>query len=574
MADANPVQVVQRTGLATVSDVDSARRQADSLVSGAITSLKREFKIPGTAGVDLTEFSEALDSVRDSQENASDVISTETGRMGKATEAQKGAIGREGNAVAQQAIEKQIREQQVAGIYENYARMFGIGDNADSNIAHISAELARVRPEAQAKLERVRAMDSVGFLDNPAQWFINQIQRPAAASDYNRTADTVDLLQESIDKSIKTAQDAAQFSTKAIPTITRGEAKAQADAAIALADKNKALADENLARVNVTFAVQELAGQVSVANLTAKMTEEERQKEHMRYTSLINEINLADNHATRMLKAANLIETLEKTKGLDVILENYDKVMGHPKGTTTRYTFEKFGEPQRQNMVAIGAGSLGPDPFYGMVNYYSSRPGPGVSRQTSQMMNWLREKSEGIQQSADIQRLDEKQKGPAISARLRTEVDAEMQNPAGKMNNIFYEVPPTDMINAKMVPPGTKLALLLEGLTKQTGPVPTSTVVELINKNYSSPNEAGAVLSDYYKKNIELRNVSMNTSLVNIKPPSTYVMRDSLGAVGDFFGLTRQKFDLTNPADATKYVLFLRMREQMDKGRSFALGVP
>jgi hypothetical protein len=121
------------------------------------------------------------------------------------------------------------------------------------------------------------------------------------------------------------------------------------------------------------------------------MTALQIQQEGEKLKAKIYAINQAETNASRLLKAAELLEKLEKTKGLDVLLKNYDRTMGHPEGTTTRYNFERLGEVQRQNIIAAGAGSLGPlnDPLSSLEIFQASRPGPGLSLETRGFANYL-----------------------------------------------------------------------------------------------------------------------------------------------------------------------------------------
>lgn len=557
MAADNPTQVIKTSGLQTVSNVEDARAMADELVRGAITSLRRPVNIPTSSGIDTTDAQDDVDTARDTRDETNSVIDTETGRYGKSTEAQKEAIGREGRANADKVLADADKAKQEAELFQYFAKMFGISTDPNAEIAQTASRVRELEPVAEAKLRNVQQMQSVGFLDNPLDWFVNQIQLPAAIGDYNQEAALVNSLQERINSKIKTGQDAANFAHKGLPTITASQAKAGVDKALAEADKTKAMVDENLAKTNVTFAMQKLANDITMANATEKMSSLDLQNEHLKYTSLINEINFADKHSERLLKAAALIEKLEGTRALDKVLEQYDLTMGHPKNTTTRYTFEKFAENQRQNIVAIGAGSVGADPFEGMINWYKSRPGPGASQDTVRFFDYLQDKAASIATSQKIQQLDEKQKPIAIGKMLRHEIDIDLQN-ASKMGNLFYEMTPKQMLQSGSIPPDSHLAKLLKPFTEQSGPVPSEMILEAINQEYKNPNEAGAVISDYYKRNILLRNSVMNTSLAGVTLPKEYKLRRS--PVGE--GITglgaKMQFDLTKPEEATKFILINR----------------
>lgn len=578
MAGDNQTQVVRSSGLQTVSNVEDARVMADELVRGAITSLRLPVKIPKSFGVNTDKSQEATDILSDTNEETNDIILNETERYGKGAEAEKEAIGREGKASADKIQADADRSKQEAAIYEHFAKMFGISMDPDAEIAQTASQVRQLEPVAQAKLRRVQEMQSVGFLDNPADWLINQIQLPSAIGDYNQEANIVNSLQESINSKIKSGQDAASFAAKGLPTIIASQAKAGMDKAVAEADKLKAAVDENLAKTNVTFAMHRLSNDIAVANATENMSKLDLENEKIRYTSMINEINFADKHSERLLKAAALLEKLEGTRGLDKILVQYDLTMGHPANTTTRYTFEKFSEAQRQNMVAIGAGSIGADPFEGMVNWYKSKPGPGASQDTARFFDYLQDKAATIAIIPKIQQLDEKQKGAAISKMMKLEINNDLAN-ASKMGNLFYEMTPKQMLDSKSVPPDSHLTKVLKPFTEQSGPVPTGMILEAIDQEYKNPAEAGAVISDYYKRNMLLRNSVMNTSLAGITLPKNYSYRSggtigNAGFVGGDSAAIRMNFDLTRPEEATKYILLKRSGDMINKSMSMTSNTP
>lgn len=561
-------KIVRSKGLETVTDVEDARRMADDLVRSAITSLRKPITIPSSSGVDASDARNAFKKSSNQRDITNEIIDTESERYGSAAETYKEAITRGGKASADKVMADQARAQQEAELQSYFARLFGVTDSPDAEIAVVAQRIRQLRPIAEAKLRNVQEMQSVGLLDNPLEWFANKLQLSAAISDYNAEAILINSLQGTLNSSIKTGQNAANFASRGIPTITTSQAKADADKLVALAVQNRVIADENLAKQNVSFAIQKLSNDITIANQTKEMTQLDLQNEQIRYTSLINEINLADKHSERLLRAAQLIEKLEGTKGLDIILAQFDRTMGHPSGTTTRYTFEKFAESQRQNIIAIGSGSIGADPFEGMINWYRSRPGPGASKETVRFFDFLRDESEKISVTADVKLLDEKQKPAIISKKLKEQIQLQI-NDASRLGNIFYEMTPAQMIASGAVPADSHLAKVLEPFTKQTGPIPTNMILEAINKEYPNPAEAGAVISDYYKRNIQLRNSVMNTSLAGITLATNYNIRKGIVVgmeeSGGLGGGIRMQFDLTRPEEATKFILLQRAGDNVIK---------
>lgn len=566
MAEATADQtVVKSSGLQTLRDTNAARDMADQLVQGAITSLQKPIEIPSTTGVDLSGLEAEVSRASKQRDETNTAIESNRQKASTASQQQIEGIDEAGKATAEKIYAEQAAAQKEADSNAFFAKIFGITTDDSSAIAMTAKRLTELAPQAEAKLRNIQSMQKVGPLDNPLAWLANQLQLPSAISDYNRDADVINNLQDAIDKGIETGQKAATFAGRGLPKITTGIAAATANLAVATAKQNAAIANENYARQDTNFAIAKLANDITVANATNAMTKDQISNEQMKYQSQINEIALADKHSERMLKAANLLETLQKTKGLDILLEQYDRTMGHPPGTTTRYIFEKFGEPQRVNIVAIGAGSVGADPFTGMLNWFNAKPGPGAAKESVRFFNYLREEAEKIAVTQEIQGLDEKQKPSSIAKRLREQLDVEFKG-ASKMGSIFYELEPSTMMRAGAVAPDSILGKILEPFTKVSGPVDTKIIIESISANVQNPTEAGAVIAEYYKKNIELRNQLMNTGLAGVKLPSDYKIKNDSTFLSGGLGGQRIQLDLTKPDQATKYVLFRRMEKTVGEG--------
>lgn len=525
----------------------------DNLLSGAVKALSVPIPtIPTYGGTDTSAARKDIARASTTREESNKVIDSSRGDYATATEREKAALDRKGVAEGDEARADQERAQTIATITQTIGReVFGEGDIA-TNAAILAKEVARLRPGVDSSLKEIQALNSPG---DPLNWLTNQFILPGKVAAYNAQATELNALQNTLDNAIATSEAINTFAAKAVPSITANQAKAKADKAGAIVDIAKANADEQLAKINVDFSVHKMANDISIANQTLDMTKIQQQENHMKYQSQINAINLADTHANRMLKAAQLLETIEKTKGLDVVLKNYDRVMGHPDGTTNRFMFERFSDARKQDMVAIGAGSLGADPFAGMLTYYANRPGPGASPETSRLMGFLREKSEVVQLEQKVQGTDEKQKPAAIAGRLRTIINDEILS-ANKQGSLFYELTPAAVLATNRISPDSIVAKNLEPFTKTGQTVPTAMVVQAIATAIPNPVEAGAAIAQYYRANIDIRNASMNTSLIGIKLPTSYVIRDSFGN----FSFGQTPFDLTKPEEATKYITMLRTK--------------
>jgi hypothetical protein len=563
------------TRIAEAVDFQSIDAKIDDLVQGAIAQLQDTAKRGGGKSadyknVDMGPMVNEVNAVR-SQRTVANLQAAEGQRaMGVATEEEKKALKAKGQAEADQAMAENARAERESAIYNSLATSMGV---RPEDVALVAGRISQMRPGVEAKLREVQKLQSVGPLDNPFNWLFNQLQLPSKINDYNAEATAMNSLEASVNDSIQMAQATASFAGKGIPTVTADMARAKAQLAKANADKAAADADEALAKTNVQFANFKLANDVHAATVTQHMTQLQIEQSKAELQAALHNINIADNNATRLLKAAELLEKIEKTKGLDVLLKNYDRVMGHPEGTTTRYNFERFGEPQRQNIVAIGAGSLGPtnDPLSSLEIFQVSRPGVGISKETRGFVNYLQGIKEGFLTDNRLQTIHGKDEQRAfVSAGMKTRVAEDIRK-ASATDSVFHELSPAVMLAAPgAIDPKSVTAQILEPYTKQTGNMPTEMVTAAFIGKFANPVEAGAAIADYYKKNMLIRNTYMNAKLFGIVLPETYHMRRSTsmltgGTITENYGGS-VSYDLTDPAEATKYVLRKRMDEALLRG--------
>lgn len=564
-------------------DFSSIDSQIDDLVQGAIrqlkdTSAKIGDKSATYTPVTMQPMQEEVNTVRSRRVATNLQISEEQERFSAATSAEQEALRNKGVAEGDLAKANNLRAERESAVYNQLATSMGI---RPEDVAVVASRIAQMRPGVEAKLREVQRLQSVGPTDNPFEWLINQIQLPSKISDYNSEATVMNSLESSVNDTITMANATANFATKGIPTTTAEQAAAQSRLARSLADKAIADSEETLAKTNVTFATSKLAADVHAATITKDMTQLQIEQAKADLAAQIHNINVADNNATRLLKAAELLEKLEKTKGLDVLLRNYDRVLGHPEGTTTRYNFERFGEAQRQNIVAIGAGSLGPtnDPLSALEIFQLSRPGPQLSKETRGFVNYLQGVREQTLTDNRLQAIHGKEEQRAFVAGAMKSTVASDIRAASKTDSVFHELNPSVMLAAPgAVDPKSRTAKILEPYTKQAGNVPTDMIVAAFMQEFQNPTEAGAAISDYYKKNIQMRNSYMNATLFGVILPTTYHMRRSSslmagGAVTEKYG-NSFSYDLTDAAEATKFVL----RKQADKllleGIAGGIGAP
>lgn len=557
MAGDTDVTPVKRSGLATYSGKD-AQDMADELVRGAITSLKGDITVPSFKDLDMSGVFKTMDKAAASTESADANLGAQRDAFEEATNEKKKGLDSKAAAEGDAARADQEKAQQIANTHNSLAESMGFDMNTEAAI--LGQSLTEMRPEIDAKLKEIQDLQEPG---DPLEWLANQFILPGKINAYNAVATRFNAGQATINETIETAQNLENFQNRGIATITAGQAAATAKKALAEAEINKGIADQELAKQNITFSQQKLSNDMALAMQTEQMTGMQQRENQMKFAAQITAINVADTHAKRQLEAAKLLEMLEDKNALKILIAKYDVMMGHPEGTFSLAVFKALPKDKQDNIVAIGAGSLGSDPWTAAKNFYANKPSMGVSAETLTLMKYIVDTGEPIMTSLKVQNIDEKQKDIATGLQIKAQLIQDYAN-ASKPGTIFHEFSPNKMIASGAIPKDSRLAAILEPLTKTNSPVPSAMIMQTIAKEIPNPNEAGAVIAAYYKKNIELRNSVMNTGTMGVQAPTSYILRDSLSPLGIF----RAQFDLTKPEDATKWLLFQKQKQQLDKGPS------
>lgn len=533
----------------------------DKLLGKAADLYNQDFKIPIYSGVSTKAAKEEVGKARTSRDELNTTISTERGNVADANRRQKEGITGEGQATADKAMADQALAEEKAKTSRGVNQIFGLGTDPSDAIAQTAVKVTAERKTLDVELEEIKRMQSIGPLDDPVQWLFNGIQLPSKISQYNASAQQINNDQDAIDSGIRNATNMDLQIQKGIPTITAAQAKAVADKAKSEAVKLGALADDNLARTNVTFAVQKLSGDMSIANATVETTRLDMANAQQQYQSQITALNMAQTKADRMVKSAELIDKIGDSKALDVVLANSDRIRGFPLGTTTRQSIKFMKPEERANIVAIGTGSFGNNPVDNYEAARSAKFGPGVSQDLVKTFDYVQTKISAASQTADglitTGKLTPDQKRSNVTSGVNTLITADQLN-SSKIGNIFHELEPAKMIASGKIPVDSPLGKAIAPLAATDQPITANVVAATILAQFGNdPVMAGAALANYYQENMKLRNEVMQFGVAGIKVIPGYQVQ-----VGSMF--SKVTLDLTKPGDAVKYQLFQQLQTRIN----------
>lgn len=521
----------------------------ENLLSDAGKNLQQEFTIPTFKGVSTKKAEAEVQKTRGSRDELSSSVTEGKSVFKSATADAKAAIGAEGQARADRANADQLQSQEIADAHRMTNQLFGLGVNASDAIAVLANENTKIKPAMDKDLAEIEQMQSVGPLDDPIAWLFNGLQLPTRIQKYNTVAAKYNNNEAMIQNGIQNSAAMGTQLTKGIPTITAAQGKATADLAVAEANKLKAIADQNFAIHTVDLSNKKLAGDLAIAGDTLKLTQLDIEQAKIRYTSQIEAIKLAESHTDRLLKAASVYEKLDDIAKQKVVLGNAEDKLGYTRGTLTPSTLKLMKAEDRDSILAIGlSDTFGRNPYDVLKTVSKVKLGPGISEDTMKVINYIQGKAGIIKRQMDEIKdnsVPPEQKEAMFSAKLNNLIKADMEE-AEKPGNFFHELSPAKFFMANKNLVDSPIGKILAPLASKDQEIMTkdivATVVEGMGGNVST---AGGAISDYYKKNVELRNAAVPyRGAGGIEISNSY-----------FVTLRGHRYDMTKSGDATKFAI-------------------
>ena len=549
---------------------EEAKNESDVLLKRAVKELQTPLGIPTTSGVSLRDTENSIAKAKTSRDSLDAILDTEGGRFSAAIAAEQkaitaGGIDKAGNAISGQAgadmaMATQARAQRDADLMQNLINIMGA---SVPDLADLAAKSRSEGEIARAKLSKVQEMQALSPMDNLPGWIITQMALPSVVKDYNRQADIANQIEADLTNRIQTTRAAQEMSGKGMPVITTDEALATAKARKAEADKEIALSEKQLAAQNTSFANAKLAADMSIANADINKSQLQIKNEEMAYTSKLNAVKLAQTNTERLIKAGELAASLADSHALDLAIEQADNYLGNPKGTHNRFSLKMLSAKERDNFMAFAAGNAGIGPYSAYVNVMNAGAGPLFGEQKTKMFQWIGDKIPAIRKELVTKGVPKEEHEIYMNKQLVAFYEKEAATAANTTSSIMHELTPTEMLRQNPGLVNTPVGQALLDFKDVKGNVATEDVLGAIAKRYpGDPVKAGIATSEFYQKNIALRNQVMQLDSIGIKPPTDYILvvSDPRTAFG-----TNTPVDLTNPSKATSWFLFRAIQAKMDK---------
>lgn len=545
----------------------------EDLLGKSAELMQRDFVIPTYKGVSTAGAKSEVKKASSSRDELGKTVTESRELLRKSNEDNKAAIDAVGKADSDKAYADAARAEVVAQNVKTTNALFGV--DADQAIGVLTKDiniqqdrLNKLKPVLDQELAEIKDLQSVGPLDDPLAWLFNGIQLPSRIQKYNTTATQYDndvarieQNQKRINDGLSSAGTMGDQINKGVPTITAAQAKATADKAVAEANKLKVVADINYATHSVDFANKKLAGDLAVATATIHTTQLDIQQTQAKYQSEVNAINLADTHATRLLKAAELYEKLEDIKQQKIVIAQYETKMGMEPGTLTPAGLKAMSKEKRDMVLSIGlSNSFGVTALDAFETFNTLKPGPGISPDTIKGMEYIGGKLSALQknlaENAVFKSLSKEEKRAKISEALNGAIALDVAQ-ADKPGNYFHEFSPAKMLMADKDFAQSALGKILKPLADKDQEITTKTIASTILESVGgNPSNAGVALSSYYKDNMELRNKALSPGAIGIKIPEGYIVHHN-----------GTPYNMVKPGDATKYALEIAKEQTMAKYR-------
>lgn len=305
------------------------------------------------------------------------------------------------NKQAVMNAEQQTKLAQEKLVAQRYQQI-GIDMNnpANDRLAKMTAALQQQQDTALAHQQNIQQMDSVGFADNPLQWFVNQYKIDSEKEALTRTAGVANQLAGQLSQMHNLAQENVQSIVQAKLAKTDNEmlAAKQELATLAMADWQKAKMETSGSHIRALSAVlqaneqeQSVMWKAAATIKDAQERERDSEKDRLQLEMLRLQLGkLSDETADKKAVIADM-----RRFAVDDLGAKKEQVMAMPNDGI-------LNNKPLQEAYFAAKGASGPQGPYSALNSIEANSTPDSIFQNTRPAHWIREKMNGIVKPPEV----------------------------------------------------------------------------------------------------------------------------------------------------------------------------
>lgn len=452
---------------------------------------------------------------------------------------QVAGVRREGELESTVKLEEFRQQSQKAG--ENAALLSNLGLNTsdiDPLVAQISTSMVEDYKSAQALRDSINEKKSVGLLDSPLDYLINQFSLPSEIRAHNALIDRIASQKRFVDQTTSFASNVSAVNATKFTSTTMAGAQAAADLLKQKAEDTSLKIEDQLLKTD--FDTQYRTLQIIQQRMTnMSILETAEQNRAIKRT----QAEAKEAEAERVRLDNNMVNVSAKVLGLDI--PDRKTLKNSPKDIQTAVEY-----------IMANGGGIGKDPLEAWQHLARGNP-----RDMPVTVKYMRDSLDAIKREAQTTVLKDplnktangKQMQEALSTEMAKTFNTYAANPNKSITPTFNETVdnpyhrPAPEVMTK-IPDARRLPIskIIDDHTKAlpTVPVTDTLIVELafanVGKYYKNITEAAKDVSTYYQKAVDFNNEKFKFDQFGLPAQMQYKVKG---------------MDLTNPADLTRYYI-------------------
>lgn len=588
MADAtsnNALAAIQAQAGAAANAATATRQNVavrlESYINSAPASLPT---LPaGISGAETAAYNDIKQTALQQQQ---DVLNQQQ-NYNAATNASKNALDAVATAQANEITATQQRAQTIADQNADVNSMYGIGTDANSRMVQLNNYAMDQYDQSIRDSNAAQLAAGATITSDPLLWFTKSLVVPELQNDADASSQRWLATKNEIDRSNTEAANQQTLLAQNVPAITVGMASAQANQAYAKASLDKSTIDAQAALHNVELGAKASAARIQAATSTINMEDTKRQQLNASIESQARAIQFAGSQEEAKIRMSEMLASIQDKVAQDKVQDAWSfrglQLLGYNPTSMqqVKTVMPRFSAQQREAITMAGASEgLGTDPANALFTLMKfNGGGQNMASQTAytrDMLGAVINKDTNLKQMFQ-QGLGDPKAAAKIAPDLANGINAKLislySNAADQQSTqvlnpkqllTYLNTTPQSATQFKGVDSNTMG--IIKSLAAQASTITDTTAAQsivggLIKKGYN-PNQVGQQLSSYYRGSVGVRNSLQDFQTFGINrnaqlnaATSSYNINLPTGVFGS------EKFDLTKPADATRYALRIRAAE-------------